>query len=209
MKLSNLSISTFGTILGIAGIEHGIGEIFQGSTIIKGHFIESWPNSEHYKILAGEPAFSLLLNIPYWLLGFFAILISCSFIYATVFGFKRKYGGLSLLLLNICLLMFGAGMAGPILMGLPIVVMAFLTNTRKAQQGQKSEYMKGKKVSFYIVFFLSLFGWLMMWPGFVILSYLNLLPYNSEILVYSVGGVSFLGFLITMIISFLHDRKVF
>ncbi len=40
-----LVISTLGGLVGLAGIEHGIGEILQGSTAPAGLFILSWPEA--------------------------------------------------------------------------------------------------------------------------------------------------------------------
>lgn len=54
MKALRVSVSTFGTILGIAGLEHGVGEILQGNVVPESIFIQSWPNEQLYEILIGE-----------------------------------------------------------------------------------------------------------------------------------------------------------
>ena len=46
--------STFGVIAGLAGLEHVISEILQGSVVPNGIMFESWPNSEFLRILAVE-----------------------------------------------------------------------------------------------------------------------------------------------------------
>ena len=39
------TVSTLGVIMGLGGIEHGIGEILQGNIAPKGLAILSWPDS--------------------------------------------------------------------------------------------------------------------------------------------------------------------
>jgi hypothetical protein len=55
-------ISIFGILAGLAAIEHGIGEISQGSTRPAGLLIQWWPDMEAFAILAGEPALTVLPN---------------------------------------------------------------------------------------------------------------------------------------------------
>jgi hypothetical protein len=56
-------ISIFGILAGLAAIEHGISEISQGSTRPGGSLIQSWPETEAFAILAGEPALTVLTNL--------------------------------------------------------------------------------------------------------------------------------------------------
>ena len=53
MSKVQLCLTTFGVIIGIVGILHGIGQVFQGSTIIETNsvkaFPENWPNADMYK----------------------------------------------------------------------------------------------------------------------------------------------------------------
>ena len=60
---TRMMVATFGAFTGLMGIEHGVGEILQGNVPTPGLFIESWPGSEFLRILAGEPAFTLLPNL--------------------------------------------------------------------------------------------------------------------------------------------------
>ncbi len=48
MKVSKVTVSIFGAILGIAGLEHGIGEILQEKEAPGSSFIQSWPNNQLY-----------------------------------------------------------------------------------------------------------------------------------------------------------------
>ena len=60
---TRVTVSTFGVLAGIAGIEHGIGELLQGNVAPNGLVIESWAGSELFRILAGEPAMTLIPNL--------------------------------------------------------------------------------------------------------------------------------------------------
>ncbi len=55
--------STFGAIMALAGIEHGIGEVLQGNTTPSGVMIQSWPNSAFFRSVAGEPAMTVIPNL--------------------------------------------------------------------------------------------------------------------------------------------------
>ena len=60
---TRVTVSTFGVLAGLAGIEHGIGEVFQGNVAPDWVMIESWPDSEVFDILSGEPAMTLVPNL--------------------------------------------------------------------------------------------------------------------------------------------------
>jgi hypothetical protein len=53
-------ISIFGILAGLAGMEHGVGEIRQGSTRPDTLLIQSWPDTAAFAVLAGEPALTVL-----------------------------------------------------------------------------------------------------------------------------------------------------
>ena len=42
---TRVMVSTFGVIAGLAGIEHGVGEVRQGNVAPDGLTISSWPDS--------------------------------------------------------------------------------------------------------------------------------------------------------------------
>jgi len=110
-------VSAFGIILGIAGVEHGIGEIFQGNIAPSGMVIKSWGESKLFSILAGEPAMTIIPN--FLITGVLAIIVSLSIMVWAVAFVQRKNGGLVLILLSILLLLVGGGF-GPPLIGIII-----------------------------------------------------------------------------------------
>ena len=93
---TKVTVSTFGALAGLAGIEHGIGETLQGNIAPDGMMILSWPGSALFRILAGEPAMTIVPNL--FVTGMLAILFSLVFlVWATMFV-QRKNGGLVLIL---------------------------------------------------------------------------------------------------------------
>jgi hypothetical protein len=72
------TVSTFGALAGLAGIEHGIGEMLQGNKAPDGMMILSWPGSALFRILAGEPAMTIIPN--FLVSGILAVLSSLIFI---------------------------------------------------------------------------------------------------------------------------------
>ena len=60
---TRLLVSTFGGLVAIAGIEHGIGEVLQGSTPPSSVVILSWPGAAPFEALVGEPAMTLVPNL--------------------------------------------------------------------------------------------------------------------------------------------------
>jgi len=112
-NVTNVTVSTFGALAGLAGIEHGIGETLQGNIAPDGIVILSWPESAFFRILAGEPAMTIVPNLL--VTGVLAILFSLIFlVWATMFV-QRKNGGLVLILLSIVMLLVGGGFGPPLL----------------------------------------------------------------------------------------------
>jgi hypothetical protein len=115
VKIKNATevvVSVFGIVLGLAGIEHGIGEIFQGNIAPGGIVIKSW-ESELFSILGGEPAMTIIPNLL--ITGVLAIIVSISIMIWAVAFVQRKNGGLVLILLSILLLLVGGGFGPPLI----------------------------------------------------------------------------------------------
>ena len=115
-------VAIMGTLMGFAGIEHGVGEILQGNVAPEGLMIRSWPHSAFLQSLNGEPAMTILPNLRFT--GLLAVVFSLLFAGWAAFFVQRKHGGLVLMLLAIPMLLFGGGIFPPIL-GLLIGAAAF------------------------------------------------------------------------------------
>jgi hypothetical protein len=114
---TKITAAVMGTITGLAGIEHGIGEILQGSVAPERWMIQSWPDSAAMKIVNGEPAMTMVPNLL--ATGALAVLFSLAFLAWATMATRRRYYGPALMLLCIPMLLCGAGF-GPPLLGLII-----------------------------------------------------------------------------------------
>jgi len=160
---TRVTVSTFGAIIGIAGLEHGVGEMLQGNVAPRGIVIESWPNLQAYEILAGEPAMTIIPNLL--LSGILTVITSIIFMIWAVRHIENKNGGTVLILLSFILLLVGGGF-GPPLMG-------FLVGWAGTRIDSPSKWLSGR-ISFArlwpILFVASIIGYFSLWPGLVILS---------------------------------------
>jgi hypothetical protein len=118
---TRMTVSTFGALAGLAGIEHGIGEVLQGSVAPGGVMILSWPETGLFRILAGEPAMTIFPNLL--ATGILAILLSMTFLVWVTKFVQRRNGGLILLLLSALMLLAGGGF-GPTILGTIVGVAA-------------------------------------------------------------------------------------
>ena len=118
---TRLTVSTIGALIALAGIEHGVGEILQGDVAPQGMRIQSWPGWDAFRVLAGEPAMTVVPNLR--ATGVLAVLASLLFlVWATTFV-QRKHGGSVLILLSVLMLLVGGGF-GPPLVGVLLGVAA-------------------------------------------------------------------------------------
>ena len=105
--------STFGVIMALAGLEHGIGEVLQGNVAPGGVMILSWPESAFFHSLAGEPAMTIIPSLL--LTGILATFFSLLLLVWSLLFVQRRNGGLIMILLCIAMLLAGGGMFPPIL----------------------------------------------------------------------------------------------
>ncbi len=105
--------STFGAIMALAGLEHGAGEILQGSVAPDGIMILSWPDAPFFRNLGGEPAMTLVPNLL--LTGILAVVVSLALLLWSLLFVQRKHGGWVMILLSIALLLVGGGIFPPVI----------------------------------------------------------------------------------------------
>ena len=162
--------STFGAIFALAGIEHGIGEIFQGNVAPSGIMILSWPESAFFRSLGGEPAMTIIPNLL--ITGILAIFISMILlVWATLFV-QRKNGGLIMMLLSIAMLLVGGGIFPPIL---GIIIGAVGTKINSPLTWWHAHLPMGFRrfagklwIRSYVA---CIIAWLTMFPGLAFLGY--------------------------------------
>jgi len=101
--------SILGVLVGLAGIEHGILEVFQGNVTPNDIWIDAIGPGQRFWEYATEPAITIIPN--YFWTGILAIVIGLIVtIWAAVFV-ERKYGARVLFLLSIILWLVGGGFA--------------------------------------------------------------------------------------------------
>ena len=199
---TQVTVSTFGVIMGLAGIEHGIGEVLQGNIAPAGMMIQSWPDSEFFRILAGEPAMTIVPNLL--VTGILAILCSLiSLVWVTRFV-QRKHGGWVLILLSIVMLLVGGGF-GPPLLGIIIG----LTGTRinESFAGWRAHLPAHLRHSLGEVwpwlFTVCVSAWLCLFPGINLLGYF--FGVDDSNLTYLVMYSAFGSLLLTILTGFARD----
>ena len=201
MKASRVTVSTFGAIIGIAGIEHGVGEILQGNKTPEGFYIESWPDNPLYEILSGEPALTIIPNL--FLTGILAIIASIVLIIWTIFFIERKYGPLIFLLLNFIGMLVGIGVAGPILIGIITGLSGTRLNSNFTWFNEHSSARDFLSKIWIYVYFVSVFSWFSLWPGLIILGLF--VSVIDPLIVIVLALFSFVSFILTIVSSFAYD----
>jgi hypothetical protein len=112
-RATRFIVSTVGVILGLSGLSHGIFEILQGTRPTGGLFIEAIGPEHIMWEHGGEGALTVLPN--FLVTGVLAVTTGLVMIVWGVWFIDHKRGPLVFLLLNIALLLFGGGVAAPIL----------------------------------------------------------------------------------------------
>jgi hypothetical protein len=200
---TKVTVSTFGVLAGLAGIEHGIGEVLQGNRPPGAIIIESWPDSELFRILAGEPAMTLVPNLL--VTGILAILVSLAFLACAIRGIQRKHGGLILILLSLVLLLVGGGF-GPPLLGLILGIAA--TRINAPFTWWRAHLSRGVRRFLTTLWPWSLAAALIVWlsllPGSVLLDYFVSVS-NPGLTVSSITLAAFGLLLLTIFAGFAYD----
>jgi hypothetical protein len=203
MKASRVTVSTFGAIIGIAGIEHGIGEILQGNKAPEGLYIQSWPVADNplYEVLSGEPALTIIPNLL--LTGILAIIASISLIIWAIFFIERKHGALIFLLLNFIGMLVGIGVAGPILIGIITALVGTKINSKISWMNEHSSARDFLSKIWKYVYIVSVFSWFSLWPGLIILGLF--VSVIDPLIVIILTLVSLITFILAIVSSFAYD----
>lgn len=199
---TRVTVSAFGVLVGLAGIEHGIGETLQGGVEPDGMMILSWPESELFRILAGEPAMTILPNLL--VTGILAIFVSLIFlVWATMFV-RREHGGLVLILLSVVMLLVGGGFGPPILGILLGLAATRIDAPRRAHLSAGSRRSLARLWPWSLV--AGLIAWLLVFPGSVLLDYfagMNNPDFTVSALILAAFGLLSLA----IVTAFAHDGR--
>ena len=200
---TRVTVSTFGTLAGLAGIEHGIGEVLQGNVAPEGVMILSWPESELFSILAGEPAMTIVPNLL--VTGILAISVSLVFLVWATIIVQRKHDGLVLIALSVIMLLVGGGFGPPIL-GIIGGVAATRINAPptwcRTHLSSGSQRFLAKVWPWCLV--AGVIPWLLLLPGTIILEFffgVNI----PDVVVYVLTLCAFGLLLLTVLAGFAYD----
>jgi hypothetical protein len=196
-KATRIMISTFGTLVGLMGIEHGIGEVLQGHVAPEGVFILSWPDSKFFRILGGEPALTIVPDM--FLTGVLAILFSLAYLTWVTLSVQREKSGRVLMLLAVAMLLAGGGIFPPIfglLIGAAATCLhAPLVSWRKRLSPGAAHFL-GRLWPW--AFGACIAAWLSMFPGVPVLN--HFLGVDNATLIFTILACMF-GFLFLAVVA--------
>ncbi len=194
--------TAYGTIMALAGIEHGIGEILQGNVIPDNIMIFSWPNSAFFRAVSGEPAMTIIPNML--VTGILAVLVSLALLIWVHLFIHRRYGGLIMILISILMLLMGGGIFPPFFTIL-IAFVSFAINSRWVgwRTHLSSSFRRFLARLWPWSFGIGILSWFAMLPGVGILDYF--FGIYSEIIIWIIFGCM-AGFLVlTVLTGFARD----
>ncbi|WP_439658078.1 hypothetical protein ACSHWB_37640 [Lentzea sp. HUAS TT2] len=191
MSALRIVVSTFGVLLGLAGIEHGVGEILQGSVRPAGPVIESWPDAAALEILGGEPALTVIPDLL--VTGIAAVLVAVAVLVWSVWFAGRRHGGLVLILLSVLLLLVGGGF-GPPLIGIVIGVAATRIGVPPRRGPGRVARAAGRAWPWLLG--IAVLGYLSLLPGTVLLDLM--LGVDDPGLVLGLSVLSFAGLVLAL-----------
>jgi hypothetical protein len=193
-------IAIFGILAGLAAIEHGIGEIRQGSRPPANLLIQSWPNTEAFAILAGEPALTVLSDL--FVSGVLTVIIAVALAIWSVAFVQRRGGGLMLILLSVALLLVGGGL-GPPLLGLILGVAALRMHSVPRRP---SRHFLLLARAWPWILAVGVAGYLALLPGAVLLYYFA--GVANVTLVYTLMIISFAALILSLVAARAADQKM-
>jgi hypothetical protein len=162
-----ITVGVIAAVMGLAGVEHGVGEILQGNVPTSGLMIRSWPGSAFFQSLNGEPALTVLPTLlP---TGLLAVLFSSAFVAWSILGSHRKYGGVGLMLLALPMFLFGGGIFPPVLGFLVGAFAQLAASSHRPAAAAGANRWIGRAWPW--VFAACCAAWLALFPGVAILGY--------------------------------------
>jgi len=194
--------TTFGIVVALAGLEHGTGEILQGSVPPPALVFESWPKSAFLQILSGEPAMSIIPNLL--IAGLITVLFSLALIAWSATGMKTAYGGAGLIVLSLLLLLAGGGLGPPLMLftvGLAATRMHRPLDWWRKRSRESSPPLFAKQWRALLI--ASVVGYLALLPGIPVAEQL-FGPLNAGIVV-AVIIFSFVSFFLAIIAALAAD----
>jgi hypothetical protein len=198
-RATRVVIMIFGILAGLAGIEHGVGEIRQGSTRPDTLLIQSWPDTTAFAVLAGEPALTVLPNLL--VSGILAVIVALALSIWSVAFVQRRGGGLVLILLSVLLLLVGGGL-GPPLVGVILGVAALRMHALPRREVRRVLLALARAWKWFLA--VGVAGYLALLPGTVILHHFAGVAHDT--VVYALAALSFGALILSLVAARTADR---
>lgn len=196
---TRIVIATFGVLAGLAGLEHGIGEILQGPGAPDGLIIESWPDAEAMEVLGGEPALTVLPDLL--LAGVLTVLVATVSAISSVASTDRKGGGIGLIVLSAVLLAVGGGFGPPLVL---VILGIAAMRVGVVSPRQPGHVRRTTARAWPWLTAAGAVGYLGLMPGTVVLSALG---FESAGLTVGLTGLAFGGLLGALMTARARDRS--
>ena len=203
------SLSYLGVTIGFVGMTHGIPELMQGDKLVTSNnfnaFPDNWPNEYMFELLQGQPAVTILTDIPFYVLGILAMLASLAIIIYSAFYLNSKRGLLVFFILNTAVLLFGAGGGNPVLIGLPSIIAVLIFNYfgKRKKRSDASDALNFRLNRLFLRMHIS--SWFLLFPGIFILDALGVKPDPLFFIAVMIMPISVLG---TLIFAYRYDNTL-
>ncbi len=197
-------VSVMGAVMGLAGLEHGIGEIWQGNQQPAGIMFQSWADHPFFASVNGEPAMSLIPNLL--VSGIVSVLVSLAILFWVTICIRHKQGGLVLIMLSIILLLVGGGIFPPVLSLLIGLVATRIDTPPSWPRAILPDVLVDMaRSSWKWVLGICLAAWLSLFPGSLLLDYY--LKINDTNLTLALMLLAFGSLFLAVLTAFISDGR--
>jgi hypothetical protein len=193
-----VAVAVLGALVGLAGIEHGIGEVLQGPVRPDGVFIMSWPDAPALEVLSGEPAVTVIPNL--FVTGILAVVAGLAVAVWAIWFTARRHGGVALIGLSFLLLLVGGGV-GPPVMGVALGAVATRMRAARLKPPGRFGRIIGPAWSWFLA--AAVLGYLGLMPGMVLASVWGA---SSEALVVGLAAFAFANLGLALAAARARDR---
>ncbi|WP_436925985.1 hypothetical protein [Halosimplex amylolyticum] len=201
-RAARVSVSAYGVIAALAGVEHGVGAMLQGNVRPDGLVIQSWPDAPAYAVLSGEPAMTLVPNML--LSGVLTVVVSVGLAVWSVGYVGTDRGGPVLIGLSVLLLLVGGGFGPPIL-GLVLGLAATRLDEGWPwfEEHVSGGIQRALAVGWRFLLALGVACWLALWPGLVLVN--RRWTVDDPVLVGGLVALAFAAFFASLAAGFAAD----
>ena len=193
-------VATLGAVVAFAALEHGIGEMLQGTGPADGLMFESWPRNDAFASVGGEPAMSIIPNLL--VAGIVTCLLALVFVWVALRVGRGRHEGATLVGLSLLLLLVGGGMAPPLI---GVVLGSVWARAQRVRAvAPPSRFAANLGARWRPLLILTVASYLMLVPGTVLLHLL--LGVSSAVLVVVLIVMAFSGLVLTLVAARAADR---